>query len=49
MNNNDINIDTYEIDENTLMIETNTLNYYDLQEQYDLLSLRIYSKHHLIS
>ena len=39
MNNKDINIDTYDIDDNTLMIETNTLNYYDLQEQYDLLSL----------
>ena len=36
MNNNNIN--TYDIDENTLMIETNSLNYFDLQDKYDLLS-----------
>ena len=36
MNNN--NIDTYEVDENTLMIETNSLNYFDLEDKYNLLS-----------
>ena len=40
MNNNMDNnyIDTYDIDENTLMVETNSLNYFNLQDKYDLLS-----------